>query len=329
MSSYSAARVQVTAAMPGKVLCKPCSPTPGCRGPPRRGPTTRRSMRSPTPGWTPPRPPRRGGSPPAGHAPGHASAWPCRPARRTRSRCTRAWPRPPGGASGTARPAARRVAAVAAPRALRLPAAERARGGQGCTTVVDDPLDPGDGDEHAVLPGAHDLGAPALVVFTSGTAGAARPVTLTYANWLWSALGSAVALGCPRDERWLCALPLTHVGGLSILLRSVIAQTTAIVHERFETERVLAELRRPDGPTVVSLVPTTLARLLDGGLRRPPALRWALLGGAAIPAALLERARDAAVPVAPTYGLTEACSQVAPDRAPPFFTGVGLADHRE
>ena len=62
------------------------------------------------------------------------------------------------------------------------------------------------------------------------------------------------------------------------------------MHERFDAERVLAALRDPAGPTLVSLVPTTLTRLLDAGLREPPALRWALLGGAAIPPALLERA---------------------------------------
>jgi O-succinylbenzoic acid--CoA ligase len=54
-----------------------------------------------------------------------------------------------------------------------------------------------------------------------------------------------------------------------------------------------------------------LSRLLDGGLERPPALRWALLGGGPIGAPLLERARLAGVPVAPTYGMTEACSQIA------------------
>jgi o-succinylbenzoate---CoA ligase len=58
-------------------------------------------------------------------------------------------------------------------------------------------------------------------------------------------------------------------------------------------------------------VPTMLARLLDAGLKRPPALRWALLGGGPIPAALLARAHEAEVPVAPTYGMTEACSQIA------------------
>ncbi|HSD79653.1 MAG TPA: AMP-binding protein [Solirubrobacteraceae bacterium] len=235
----------------------------------------------------------------------------------------------PGEPYAIALHACLRLGAVAVPLDLRLPAPERARRAAGCAVVVDAPLDDGDGDERAELPSAHDLDAPAIVVFTSGTSGASKPVALTYGNWLWSALGSAVALGCPPGERWLCALPLTHVGGLSILLRSVIAATTAIVHERFETGRVLAELRRADGPTVVSLVPTTLARLLDAGLRRPPALRWALLGGAAIPAALTAGARRAGVPLAPTYGLTEACSQVVTNGAPLFCTRVELAPDGE
>jgi O-succinylbenzoic acid--CoA ligase len=54
-----------------------------------------------------------------------------------------------------------------------------------------------------------------------------------------------------------------------------------------------------------------LARLLDAGLHDPPTLRSALLGGGPIAPALLERARRAGVPVAPTYGMTEACSQIA------------------
>ncbi|HEX2085130.1 MAG TPA: AMP-binding protein [Solirubrobacteraceae bacterium] len=172
----------------------------------------------------------------------------------------------------------------------------------------------------------HDLDAPAIVVRTSGTTGAPKEVTLTYGNWLWSALGSAAALGHPPGERWLCALPLTHVGGLSILLRSVIAGTTVLLHDRWSTDAVLLGL---DDATMVSLVPTTLQRLLDAGLREPPALRWALLGGAPIPAALLERARAARVPVAPTYGLTEACSQVTTHGFPLFCTRVRLAGDGE
>ena len=181
----------------------------------------------------------------------------------------------------------------------------------------------------------HDLDAVCAVIHTSGTTGASRPVRLTYGNFLWSALGSGVALGVDPQERWLCTLPLAHVGGLSILLRSTIYATTAVIHERFETERALVALR-DERITLVSLVATTLGRLLDAGLREPPRLRHALTGGGPVPAALLERARAAGVPVTPTYGLTEACSQVstagplpaAPNNAagPPLFcTRVRIA----
>jgi o-succinylbenzoate---CoA ligase len=200
------------------------------------------------------------------------------------------------------------LGAVAVPVDLRLAPAERGQIAAGADVLVERPL--GDGPAPASLPGAgmHELEATAAVIHTSGTTSAPRPVELTYGNFLWSALGSAVALGLDRDERWLCALPLSHVGGLSILLRSAIYATTAVVHERFEEERVLRALDQ-QRVTLVSLVATTLARLLDAGLDHPPALRTALTGGGPVPAALIERARKAGVPVSLTYGLTESCSQ--------------------
>jgi O-succinylbenzoic acid--CoA ligase len=152
----------------------------------------------------------------------------------------------------------------------------------------------------------------AAIMHTSGTTAAPKPVPLTAGNFLASALGSAVALGLEQDERWLCPMPLTHVGGLSIPIRSAIYATTAVLHGRFDTQKVLDAISDPHQRiTLVSLVPTMLARLLDAGLRHPPTLRWALLGGGPIPPALLERAAEAGVPVAPTYGMTEACSQIA------------------
>ena len=237
----------------------------------------------------------------------------------------------PGDAFCVALHGCLRLGAVAVPIDLRLGQAERAAHARGCAVTVDAPLDEGDGDEHAVLRDRHDLDEPAAIIHTSGTSGTSKPVALTYGNWLWSALGSAVALGLDPEERWLSALPLSHVGGLSIVLRSAIYATTAIVHERFDTERVLGELMSasPGAPTVVSLVPTTLRRLLDAGLREPPALRWALVGGAPIPPALVRRAQDAGIPVASTYGLTEACSQVTTLGAPLFCTRVELAGDRE
>jgi O-succinylbenzoic acid--CoA ligase len=197
-----------------------------------------------------------------------------------------------------------------------------------------------DGIRSALANVRHDLNATAVVIHTSGTSSTPKPIELTYGNLLWSALGSAVALGLDPNERWLCALPLSHVGGLSILVRSAIYGTTAVVHERFETDRVMQALQEED-VTLVSLVATTLARLLDAGLERPPALRCALTGGGPVPAALVERATAAGVPVSMTYGLTESCSQVtttpvaslAQDErgaGPPLFcTRVRCADDGE
>jgi O-succinylbenzoic acid--CoA ligase len=178
------------------------------------------------------------------------------------------------------------------------------------------PIDPRlSGAERAArsLTGPAELGDDvATVMHTSGTTAAPKPVELTYGNWLANARGSAVALGLDPGERWLCTMPFSHVGGLSILIRSVIYATTVVVHDRFQTEAVLEELMDPARRvTIVSLVPTMLARLLDTGLSSPPALRWALLGGGPIAPALLARAAGAGVPVAPTYGMTEACSQIA------------------
>jgi O-succinylbenzoic acid--CoA ligase len=166
----------------------------------------------------------------------------------------------------------------------------------------------------------HELDAPAAIIQTSGTSGAAKPVALTFGNWLWSALGGAAALRSPGPERWLCALPVSHVGGLSILVRGAITGGTALVHERWDTGRVLAALMEDD-VTLISVVPTTLARLLDAGLAQPPALRCALVGGGPVPPELLRRAAAAGVPVAQTYGLTEACSQVTTQQP-----GDGRAD---
>ena len=220
-----------------------------------------------------------------------------------------------------------RLGAVAVPIDLRLRATERAARTAGCAIVLDAPLE-GDEDTDAPLTHDHDLDATAIVVHTSGTTAAAKPVELTYGNWLWSALGSAAALGLDPDERWLCTLPLAHVGGLSILVRSAIYATTAIVHDGFDATAALKELERGRA-TLVSVVPTTLARLLDAGLREPPTLRAALVGGGPIAPALLERARDAGVATVTTYGLTEACSQVTTGGPALFCTRVEIDDEGE
>jgi O-succinylbenzoic acid--CoA ligase len=144
-----------------------------------------------------------------------------------------------------------------------------------------------------------------------------KAVELTFANHAASAAASADGLGVEPGDRWLTALPLHHVGGLGVLLRSVINATTAVVHERFDASRVRATLESGE-VTLASMVPTMLARLRDAGLGSAPGLRAIALGGGPVPPELLHWAAGAGIPVTPVYGMTETASQVvagSPGRA--------------
>ncbi len=158
------------------------------------------------------------------------------------------------------------------------------------------------------LLGEHDLDAPHCRILTSGTSGGPRPVGLTYGNHLWSAVGSAFNLGVEPTDRWLCCLPLFHVGGLSIVMRSVIYGTTAVVQDGFDVDRIASSLEG-DGVTVISVVATQLARLLEAGVDLLP-LRAVLVGGGPVPSEVLEEAIGRGATVVQTYGLTETASQV-------------------
>jgi len=174
-----------------------------------------------------------------------------------------------------------------------------------------------------------DLDAPHTIVFTSGTTGRPRGIVLSAGNHLASARASAERLGVRADDRWLACLPLHHVGGLAVLLRAAISGSAVLLQRGFAPEAVVRALRT-DGVTQLSLVPTALRRLLATPYAEPCALRVLLLGGARAEHELVGEARRRGWPVAPTYGLTETCSQVAtarPDEPLPEagFVGAPLA----
>jgi O-succinylbenzoic acid--CoA ligase len=159
------------------------------------------------------------------------------------------------------------------------------------------------------LLGELDLDALQCRILTGGTSGEPRPIGLSYGNHLWSAIGSAFNLGVDPGDRWLCCLPLFHVSGLSIVLRSAIYGTAVIVEDGFDADRVAAALDS-EAVTLISLVAPQLQRLLeiDAPLSRPRAI---LLGGGPVPGEVLETAIGRGATVVQTYGLTEAASQVA------------------
>ncbi|MBS1863882.1 MAG: o-succinylbenzoate--CoA ligase [Actinobacteria bacterium] len=203
-----------------------------------------------------------------------------------------------------------KVGAALLPLSPRLTEAERAQIVEMVEPMVDLD-DPGLLTQtEADLPmlGEHDTDAICAYVLSSGSTGAPKPIGLTYGNFLWSAMGGAFNIGVDPADRWLCCVPLSHIAGLSIVIRSAIYGTTAVVHDGFEVERVARSLGE-DRIAVVSLVTTMLSRLLDAGadLSGPRAI---LVGGGPVPEAILAEALDRGATVVQTYGLTETCSQV-------------------
>ncbi|MGA2835967.1 MAG: AMP-binding protein [Acidimicrobiales bacterium] len=160
-----------------------------------------------------------------------------------------------------------------------------------------------------VLRGARPVeSGDALVVATSGTTGEPKGVVHTHASVAASAVSTSAGLDVGPDvDRWVACLPLAHIGGLSVVTRSLLTATPCTVLERFDPALVEAEAR--DGATLVSLVATALRRTDASGYRK------VLLGGSAPPSTLPGN-------VVTTYGMTETGSGCVYDGRP--LSGVEL-----
>lgn len=217
-------------------------------------------------------------------------------------------------------PAALERAGEAAPETPQLELRPE-EGGSDAAGAGDLPVEEGSGD--------HSL------IATSGSTGTPRPVRLTWENHLASARAIAGRLELRPEDRWYASLSLAHVGGLALAVRAAAVGSSVVLRGDFDA-RTLDRLVTEERVTHASLVPVMLRRLLDLRDDRslPASVRAVLVGGAATPSALLERALAVGVPAALTYGLTEACSQVAtappelvrrkPGTAGPPLSGVRL-----
>jgi O-succinylbenzoic acid--CoA ligase len=170
----------------------------------------------------------------------------------------------------------------------------------------------GDLDSSEIDQSSHEPEDIQAIVFTSGTTGKPKGAMLSFANHFYSAVASSYRLGVLKDDIWLCCLPLYHVGGLAILLRSCLYGTAVELHNGFDVATISKSLDER-AISLISLVPTMVRRLLRyrGGRSWPASLRHVLIGGAPVPHELIAECHDLGIPVSVTYGLTEASSQVA------------------
>ncbi len=149
-------------------------------------------------------------------------------------------------------------------------------------------------------------------VFSSGTTGRPKAIPLTFANHFWSAAASAYRLGYTHSDYWLHCLPLSHVGGLTLLFRSLLFGFGLHLTAGFHTAEVKDVILRGD-VTLASWVPTMLVRLLDANLYirdESSSFRFALIGGAKVSTALWARSQRHGIRIIPSFGMTETCSHV-------------------
>lgn len=176
---------------------------------------------------------------------------------------------------------------------------------------------------HFAERGAHvfDRGATAVVMFTSGTTGRSKAVPLTWENLCCSAAVSNASLNRHGEGLWQIALPLYHVGGLQMVVRSLLNANPFILYQRFDAERVLADAARR-GATHISVVDKMLQDMLASshasGVGRYECI---LLGGGPLNAQTLGRALAMRARVYASYGMTETASQIANSLVTPGFTG--------
>lgn len=147
--------------------------------------------------------------------------------------------------------------------------------------------------------------------FTSGTTSQPKIVPLKRRQMITAAKASSENFKPDHNKYWLLCLPLNHIGGVSIILRSLIYDTAIYRMQNFREEMVKEFLGENQRFQAASLVPTMLKRLLDDPLfKTHREFKSILLGGGPISETLLKRSAERGIPIVSSYGMTETCAQI-------------------
>jgi O-succinylbenzoic acid--CoA ligase len=153
------------------------------------------------------------------------------------------------------------------------------------------------------------LNDPAVIIFTSGSTNKSKGIILSFGSLYNSALSSNQLLRYTRSDRWLASLPFYHVGGFSIITRSLLFGIPLIIPDSLSTEDLLSAMNKHQ-PTFISLVAAQLKKIVDDEVSHNPELKNCLVGGGFSDYELIRKASDLGWPVNIVYGSTETSSFV-------------------
>ncbi|MFJ7645906.1 o-succinylbenzoate--CoA ligase [Lysinibacillus sp. NPDC097279] len=183
-------------------------------------------------------------------------------------------------------------------------------------------------EQHVDIAKEWSLNQTTSIMYTSGTTGFPKGVRQTVGNHQASATASVLNIGLQADDVWLCAVPLFHISGFSILVRSLLYGNKVQLYEHFNVDAIAQNIIDGD-VTHMSVVAVTLERILNtlelNKAQASPQFKLMLAGGGPVPVDYLKRASALHLAVAQTYGMTETSSQTATLASEDAMKKVGSA----
>ncbi len=146
-----------------------------------------------------------------------------------------------------------------------------------------------------------------VLIYTSGTSGKPKGVPVKFSS-LFNSVSAIDAIDkySERDS-FLLSLPLYHIGGFSIMVRSLLAGSKLIIPQNLNLSNLHSKLMEHK-PAIISLVPTMLKALTDEEAQLPESIRLIYVGGGPSDDSVIHKALELKYPIVKVYGSTETCA---------------------